>query len=81
MNCPKCETLLIKRPYSPAVFYCIGCGLEGATYEEFVRQLPRIQHIYDATLARVRCQICEESIVLRDASETRDGYICRSHRK
>ena len=43
MNCPKCNTLLLRRRFSRREeYFCIGCALEG-TYLQIVGQAKKIK--------------------------------------
>lgn len=87
MNCPKCKALLFleqeKQDKAPE-YHCIGCGMHG-TLEQMIKQKKASDHIFELTLSKVTCKLCEKKIRTTEAKIVPSGisqaYICREHKE
>lgn len=88
MNCPKCKQLLfIDRENSRKdnlEYFCIGCSCHG-TMRQMEAQKRNADRIFEITLSRVTCKICDKSIPLLKAKTISDGisqtFVCRTHKE
>jgi len=85
MNCPKCKLLLFidrENKLKEIEYHCIGCGLHG-TVKQMQLQKKRADEIFQKTLARVRCKICDTMVPVSETKIINYGIsqalVCRKH--